>query len=700
MISRFGGFGLFAASLALAILGLIPSEGSATVITWVGDGTTNAWDTSSPNWAGSLFNTYADGDDVTFDDTGSNAPDISLTPVGLFGLAPGSVTVNNGAGHDYVFAGTSYLQGSTGITKNGAGVLTVNTPNTFDGVVTVNAGTLKLGNAAALGSTVGGTVVNGGTTETPGGTLDLLGTKTLDEQITVQGVGVDGNGVLINTVSGTPVVNNLVLAGDATFGGSERVDIRVAPSFGNYTLTVNHTASTTPNNNGVRITGVGTMLTHDLKDANVVQGLLAFHSAGMGQADGTITVTHNPTTTNVSTLQLMRTFDYDTTWTLTKNLVFTGGRIHDWRGNYTLAGTMTLNANELVSQTEINVPTYHTTYKNALAIDSLITGTGGILKTGGGALTLQGVNTYSGNTTINGNKLILGASASISDSSVIDVLGTASTFDVSAVTAGFTLGGTQTLKGRGAVAGNVTAASGSTIEGGSAVIEGTSTGIGSLTFQNNLDMSAGANLNWELGALMDGTTGVAGTDFDQLAVTGNLTLGGTSTLTLDFDLLAETLRPDYATPDTFWTTDHTWTLVNVGDAGVTTGNFATLVNNVFAAGEFSVLFDTTDTDDVLLQFTAGSLLPPIPGDTGTDRIVDATDADVLAGNWGTNVGTAGRFAGDFNADQWVNALDASILAANWGNHNTESAVGVPEPSAIVLLFGAIALLFARRRSSR
>ncbi|HLA84559.1 MAG TPA: autotransporter-associated beta strand repeat-containing protein [Thermoguttaceae bacterium] len=498
MSSRSDRFRAWAVLAAVAVLGMVGGA-SAASITWTGGVNANWNINTTANWTGDAT-VYNEGDAVTFDDGSTNPDTVTLTTT----LNPGSVTVD--ADRAYTFGGTGKLAGATGITKSGSGTLTLGNANTFTGAVTISGGIVKLNNAAALGSTTGGTVVNGGTTLNPGGTLDLLGgTKTFDEQITVQGVGVNGQGVLISTVSGTPIVNNLVLAGDATLGGSERVDIRSTPNFGNYTLTVDHTAVTTGNNNGVRLTGSPSMLSHNLKDAHVVQGLLSFHSAMMGQADGTITVTHNPNTTNVSTLQIMRTFDYNTSWTLTKNLVFTGGRLHNWRGDYTLAGTMELNANEQVTQTEINIAAYHTTYKNALSIDSLITGDGG-MNVVSGNLTLRNANTYTGNTTITAGKIALGPSGSISNSAVIDVLGTTATFDVSAVTGGFTLANGQTLKGNGAVTGNVATVAGSQIAPGAS--------IGTLTLNGSL--------------ALDGTLAVEydGTTIDMLTVNGDLDLAG------------------------------------------------------------------------------------------------------------------------------------------------------------------------------
>ena len=50
-----------------------------------------------------------------------------------------------------------------------------------------------------------------------------------------------------------------------------------------------------------------------------------------------------------------------------------------------------------------------------------------------------------------------------------------------------------------------------------------------------LDLSAGGTNLWELAALKDDATGTAGTDFDQIALTGGaLNLGGSSTLSIRF----------------------------------------------------------------------------------------------------------------------------------------------------------------------
>jgi hypothetical protein len=86
----------------------------------------------------------------------------------------------------------------------------------------------------------------------------------------------------------------------------------------------------------------------------------------------------------------------------------------------------------------------------------------------------------------------------------------------------------------------------------------------------------------------------------------------------------------------------------------------------------------------------------IPGDANRDRVVDDKDASILAAHWQQ---PGGWGDGDFNEDGVVNDQDASIMAAHWGETREGSAAPVPEPSVLVLLFGAglIGLLARARR---
>lgn len=94
----------------------------------------------------------------------------------------------------------------------GTGTWTFSGANTYAGATTISTGTLKVGNANALGfggvttaaqATFAGSS-NQGTTVAAGATLDLSGITGVNEVITLNGTGVGGSGALINSVVGTP----------------------------------------------------------------------------------------------------------------------------------------------------------------------------------------------------------------------------------------------------------------------------------------------------------------------------------------------------------------------------------------------------------------------------------------------------------------------------------------------------------------
>jgi autotransporter-associated beta strand protein len=104
-------------------------------LTW--SGTTGAWDVNtSSNWNGGAEKFYQ-GDAVTFDDSGATK---TVTIAGT--VLPTSVTFNNSTGNDYTVNGV--IGGATGLAKNGTGMLTLTGANSYTGMTTVGAGTLKV----------------------------------------------------------------------------------------------------------------------------------------------------------------------------------------------------------------------------------------------------------------------------------------------------------------------------------------------------------------------------------------------------------------------------------------------------------------------------------------------------------------------------------------------------------------------------
>ena len=150
-----------------------------------------------------------------------------------------------------------------------------------------------------------------------------------------------------------------------------------------------------------------------------------------------------------------------------------------------------------------------------------------------------------------------------------------------------------TLLGKGTIKGAVTVASGGTI--------GAGFGAGLLTLTAGLNMSAsgnGATNVWELAALKDGKTGVAGTDYDRIVLTGGtLALGNQANLDIRF--IGSATAPDASIA--FWQSAHTWTNILLsGGSNPGSSNFGRVKNGSYAAGNFTT---SVSSGSIVLTFT-------------------------------------------------------------------------------------------------
>ena len=103
------------------------------------------------------------------------------------------------------------IDGSLGFSKTSSGLLLLNGANTYTGTTTVTAGTLKLGNPSALGTTDMGTSV------TSGAVLDLNGQTYINsEALSLNGTGISDGGALINSSATTATFPGLITLGSAS----------------------------------------------------------------------------------------------------------------------------------------------------------------------------------------------------------------------------------------------------------------------------------------------------------------------------------------------------------------------------------------------------------------------------------------------------------------------------------------------------
>jgi rhamnogalacturonan endolyase len=264
--------------------------------------------------------------------------------------------------------------------------------------------------------------------------------------------------------------------------------------------------------------------------------------AGAGKITGTVTFTK----TNSGALTLLTTNDYNGVTTIAQGIVQVG--------NGVAAGTL---GSGLVVDNDrlwLNQPT-SSTWSN------VISGTGSLTQAGAGTLTLAGANTYSGGTIISAGALQIGSGGGLGNGSVADgtalifnnagsnwvtntisgsgtltvlgggtvVLGGNNSYGGGTVVSNGTLlvnnqagsgtgSGSVTVFSGGALAGTGTVAGSVTLHAGSSFSPGNPSGT--LTLGKDLTVEAGAMLNFALG-----------TNLDQAAVTGNLTLNGMLNIT-------------------------------------------------------------------------------------------------------------------------------------------------------------------------
>ncbi len=303
-----------------------------------GDGT---WDASTPeNWINSsttATQAFVDGDTVTFNNSSGGV--ITLSGV----VTPDSTTVDSSG--DYTFAfGT--LAGDGGITKSGTGKLTLSFANTFLGEVVVNAGTLAVTDANALGATSTGTRI------ISGATLDISNSITLDsEALTLAGSGVDGVGALtsstgLNTVSGPITLSGSTLI---TSQGTSLLDILTlsgALSGSSSTLSIGGDADTIISGN---ISGAGLALNKIGAGVLTLSGTSNSYTGDTTVSGGTLIANTASLPGNVVSNGILQ-LEQSTDGTFAGDISGSGELIKKGSGAITLTGTNTVSTISLYDE--------------------------------------------------------------------------------------------------------------------------------------------------------------------------------------------------------------------------------------------------------------------------------------------------------------------------------------------------------------
>ena len=356
------------------------------------------------------------------------------------------------AGADLLVATKLASTSATGFTKTGAGTMLLTGSNTFTGTVTINAGTLQIGDGvsgsipstAAIGIYSGGTLaldlansasLGNAITNAAGGTLNMIGSGTTTISGTINGPGTfnqNGSGmtILSGVVSSYGTINDN--AGTLQLSGTYAAFLSTVNVAANNSLTFGVNATTI---GGLTGNGGFSLVTASGSAVNLSVGNNNFDCTFSGVISG-----NDPTSvlTKIGTGKLTLTGSN----TCTGTIMINGGTLQVPTSSV-MASTSGISLNGAGSTLAVNFggagdftvadvtlllakTTFNST-STAIALDTAnlsgtfggnLAMTGGLTKLGANTLTLTGSNTYSGNTTVSGGTLLIASSGQLSGNSL------------------------------------------------------------------------------------------------------------------------------------------------------------------------------------------------------------------------------------------------------------------------------------------
>lgn len=251
-------------------------------------------------------------------------------------LGSGSVTNNaalvfNRSGN---FNLTNAIGGTGTLAQSGSNIITISSANTYSGATTINSGVLRVTANEALGTGAAGTTVNSG------GQLRFAGVSyTTAEALTLNGIGGDGNGALVNVSGASSYAGQVTVASNSTIRNTgSSLDLNGALQINSSTtLTVAGTGPTYVNGTG---SGTGAVSV----DSGATLG-------GSGSVLGAVSV--SGTLAPGNSIESLGTgaisFTTGSTFAYELNSASLNGDLVDSTGSLDIAGTTTLTLTELAS---------------------------------------------------------------------------------------------------------------------------------------------------------------------------------------------------------------------------------------------------------------------------------------------------------------------------------------------------------------
>jgi fibronectin-binding autotransporter adhesin len=361
------------------------------------DGGTLQYTGTTANGTSDRFFTINAGKTATFD--------VSATAFGISGTGTTVLTLGGGAG------------GTTGaLTKTGLGTLSLTGGSDYTGATTVSTGTLLIGANNALGSTAGTTTV------ASGAMLQLQGSITVAEAITINGNGTSNSGSL-RSDSGVNVLTGLLTLASTT--------TRIRSDGGSLTLSggVSRPSGISTDTFQVIVNGSG-FISFDTNPINVGAGRVELVGVATSQARlavtgntyGLLQVGWNSVTRldvanalNASAVLEMGTHNTNQG---SSTLSATTGAL-DLFGNSQTVGELRTGAGSLLSGVgtrtigSVAPATLTVNQSTTSTYDGTLTGALALTKSGTGTLILSGASTTTGKTLISGGKLSISAETNL-----------------------------------------------------------------------------------------------------------------------------------------------------------------------------------------------------------------------------------------------------------------------------------------------